>query len=179
MANSVADLCITNPDAYREKLYGLLGDDDPIEVLSRTADALAAFVRDNAPEHLRARPFEGKWTPNEIIGHLLDVEWTFGFRLRYIRCEDQPTILGMDQNLWVSQQRHNERDPADLVAAFRPLREENVHSWRALTPADLERTGNHVERGPESLGQMLRMEAGHDLSHIDQIRRYLKAVKGN
>jgi hypothetical protein len=48
--------------------------------------------------------------------------------------------------------------------------------WRRTSPADLERTGQHNERGPESLGVMLRLVAGHDLSHLDQITRYIQAV---
>ena len=37
--------------------------------------------------------------------------------------------------------------------------------------------GLHAERGEEKLGFMLRMNAGHDLSHIDQIRRYIAALE--
>jgi hypothetical protein len=46
-----------------------------------------------------------------------------------------------------------------------------------MSPADLQRTGQHNERGPESLAVMLRMLAGHDLSHLDQIARYIRAVR--
>ena len=43
--------------------------------------------------------------------------------------------------------------------------------------ANLQRTGQHNERGPESLAVMLPMMAGHDLSHLDQITRYIRAVR--
>jgi hypothetical protein len=46
-----------------------------------------------------------------------------------------------------------------------------------MSAADLQRTGQHNERGPESLGVMLRMVAGHDLSHRDQLTRYIQAVR--
>jgi hypothetical protein len=49
--------------------------------------------------------------------------------------------------------------------------------WRRTSPEDLKRTGQHNERGPESLGVMLRLLAGHDLSHLDQITRYVQAVQ--
>jgi hypothetical protein len=41
---------------------------------------------------------------------------------------------------------------------------------------DLHRAGRHNERGAESLGEMLRMTAGHDLNHLNQIARYLQAI---
>jgi hypothetical protein len=60
---------------------------------------------------------------------------------------------------------------------FRTLRQYNLALWKSMSPADLQRTGQHNERGPESLAVMLRMLAGHDLSHLDQIARYIRAVR--
>jgi hypothetical protein len=83
----------------------------------------------------------------------------------------------MNQDLWVAGQRHNEREPSELVDMFRTMRQFNLALWKRMSPADLKRTGQHNERGPESLGVMLRMLAGHDLSHLDQITRYIQAVR--
>ncbi|UCE61131.1 MAG: DinB family protein [Phycisphaerales bacterium] len=165
----------TNPDAYREKMDRLLGNREPISVISETPDVLDDIVGRHSPRDMRRRPFPGKWTPNEIIGHLADAEWVYGYRIRLVLCEDQPTILGMDQDLWVSGQRYNDREPADLLEMFRGLRSFNLPLWRQMAPSDFERAGKHNERGDESLGAMIRMLAGHDLSHIDQISRYLEA----
>lgn len=162
--------------AYRKKLDGFLGTQDPITVLAQSPDRFARFVADNLPKVMRTRPYPGKWTPNEIIGHLTDSEWVFGFRVRLILCEEKPTILGMDQDLWVAGQRLNDREPKDLLEMFRGLRSYNLAIWKQMTPADFARVGKHNERGEESLAQMLRMHAGHDLSHIDQITRYLAAA---
>lgn len=162
--------------AYQQKLLGLLGNRDPIDILSKTADVLAGVVEQNSPEVLRTRPFPGKWTPNEVIGHLSDSEWVYGYRIRLILCQDNPVILGMDQDLWVAGQKHNDRQPKDLGALFRNLRAGNLALWKQMTPNDLKRVGRHNERGEESLGLMLKMNAGHDLSHIDQITRYLQAI---
>jgi hypothetical protein len=176
MTQSQPGLWITDPEAYRAKMDRLLGDRDPLDVLSETPDSLSRIVADQPAGKMRSRPFPGKWTPSEILGHLTDAEWVFGFRMRLILCEQEPTIVGMDQDLWVSGLRHNDPDPSDLVAMFSGLRRYNLPLWRRMTSADLERSGRHNERGIESLGTMLRMCAGHDLSHIDQIRRYLEAA---
>ena len=92
---------------------------DPLEVLAQTASRLAAIVRAHSVTVLRTRPFEDKWTPNEIIGHLVDGEWVYGYRLRLIVSEDNPAILGTNQDLWVARQLHNEREPSELVDMFR------------------------------------------------------------
>jgi DinB family protein len=116
-------------------------------------------------------------TPNEVIGHLTDSEWVYGYRLRLILCEDDPAILGTNQDLWVAALRHNEREPSELVEVFCTLRQLSLAEWRRASPEHLGRTGHHNERGSESLGAMLRLLAGHDLSHLDQITRYIHAVE--
>lgn len=163
--------------AYREKMFYLLGDRNPLEVLAHTAPTLADIVGKHSATVLRARPFEGEWTPNEIIGHLTDGEWVDGYRLRLIICEDNPTILGTKQDSWVVRLGHNEREPLELIEVFQTLREFNLAVWRRMSALDLERIGQHNERGPESLGTMLRLLAGHDLSHLNQITRYIQTVR--
>jgi DinB superfamily len=177
MNTTVAQTWISNPDAYRRKLLGLVGDRNPLDIMAQTADSLMDIVNRHTTAQMRTRPFEGKWTPNEVIGHLTDSEWVYGYRMRLILSEDEPTILGMDQDRWVAAQRLNEREPRELVEMFRALRKFNLAVWKQLTPDDNKRFGNHNERGKESLGDLLPMMAGHDLSHVDQIKRYLEAVK--
>ena len=112
-----------------------------------------------------------------MIGHLTDSEWVDGYRLRLILGENAPAILGTKQDLWVSALRHNERDPSELVEIFRTLRHLNLAVWRRTPPEDFERISLHNERGSESLGVMLRLLAGHDLSHLAQITRYIEAIQ--
>jgi hypothetical protein len=42
---------------------------------------------------------------------------------------------------------------------------------------DLQRSGQHNERGVESLAVILQLLAGHDLSHLHQISRYIQALE--
>lgn len=167
-----------NTKAYQDKLLGLLGKREPLEVLAETPAVIARVVAEQRVETLRTRPFPGKWTPLEIIGHLCDAEWVYGYRTRLIACEERPAITSMDQDLWVAGQRYNEYEPRELAENFAALRRANLALFRRLSPAELSRAGVHAERGEEQLGLMRRMHAGHDLSHIDQITRYIAAVRG-
>ncbi|MCO6435892.1 MAG: DinB family protein [Phycisphaerae bacterium] len=166
-----------DPNAYRARMIEQLGGRDPITVFSETAHALGQLVSRFPARHFHRRPFPGKWTPCEVLGHLVDVEWTLGYRTRLILCQDRPRIPSMDQEQWASGQRHAEREPTELLAEFRALRGINLRLWRSLTDRDLDRTGNHEERGLESLRDILQMYAAHDLSHIDQLTRYLEAAQ--
>ena len=177
MSTAQAELRGPDPQPYSEKMSKLVGDRDPLAVLAQTASILDEIVRKHSSTVLRTRPFEGKWTPNEVIGHLADSELVYGYRLRLILCEDNPAIFGTNQDLWVAGQRHNEREPTDFVEMFRSLRLFNLALWKQMSPEDLKRAGQHNERGPESLGVILRLLAGHDLSHLDQITRYIHAAR--
>ena len=168
---------VSAPSSYRAKLFNLLAGRDPMELLGQTASSLADIVARQPAEILRGRAIQGKWTPNEIIGHLTDSEWVYGYRLRLILCEDQPAILGFRQDAWVASHHHNEREPSELVGIFRTLRVLNLSVWGRLSPQDLQRSGQHNERGPESLAVMLQLLAGHDLSHLHQIDRYILAIE--
>ncbi len=165
--------------AYQKKLEGLVGESDPLKVLGETVETLQKVVRETPAGLFRKRPFPGKWSPQEVLGHLSDAEWTMGFRTRTVLADNQPQIMAYDQERWVAAQDHNERDLGELLNTFVALRTANLQLWKKLTPAQLQRSGLHSERGQESLGQMLKMLAGHDRSHIDQIRRYLEGAKSS
>src|SRR5215469_9781944 len=126
---------VSAAEAYREKMFNLLGDKNPLDVMAQTASALAEIVSKHPAMVLRTRPFAGKWTPNEIIGHLTDSEWVYGYRLRLILSEDNPPILGTRQDAWVAALRYNELEPAELVEMFRSLRRLNLAEWRRIPPA--------------------------------------------
>ena len=170
---------IETPAEYLEKMRRLLGDRDPLEVLSATPALLVGIVRSNTVAQLKARPFEGKWTPNEILGHLVDIEWVFAFRVRRVLCDVDPAIEGFDQSRWVDRQGHNDGEPTDHLDAFSLLRSHNMALWRKVTPDDLNRTYHHQERGTETIATMRVLHAGHDLAHLDQLSRYLADIKSS
>ena len=56
------------------------------------------------------------------------------------------------------------------------MRAANLRLTRQLTASQLARYGVHTERGGESAGYTLRLLAGHDLVHLDQVGRIRRAV---
>lgn len=162
---------------YRERLEALLGQRDPIAVLSETSTLLEQIISQHSVQVLRQRPFAGKWTPNEILGHLADTEWMYGHRLRIIVLENQSEVSGWNQDHWVSVQNQNKRESVDFVECFRILRKENLILWKQVPESDYQRKVINKSRGEETLGVFLRLHAGHDLTHLDQINRYLEAIK--
>ncbi len=168
-----ADSERTQRTEMQQRLLELLGERDPMSVLAETPDRLDVIVRTHALAELRARPRTGRWTPNEILGHLVEHEHVMAVRIRVSRFEDEPLLPGYDQERWVAGQGHDAIDPRVHVRRFRLLREANLEQWSQLRGEEWGRVGRHGGRGPETLELMRRLHAGHDLAHLDQIGRYL------
>ena len=60
-----------------------------------------------------------------------------------------------------------------LGDAFRAAREANLALLKSLTPEQWKYYGMHSERGQETIEHTVRMLAGHDLNHLQQIERIL------
>lgn len=167
---------VTDPRAYQQRMRAQTGGRDPLEVLSETPPRIVALAASAPVEVLRRRPFEGKWTPVEILGHLLDCEIVFGHRIRTVWADERPAIIGIDQDKWVAAQRYNERDPVELAGQFASMRAINLASYRLIPLEAYGRVGVHNERGEETIADMLGYNAGHDLWHIEQFQRYARAA---
>jgi len=163
-------------EVYVQKLLAVLGDRNPFDVLGEQGTAVARAIAGLDAAALRRAEKPGKWSILEVIGHLVDTEIVYGYRVRMILTQDSPPLPGYDQDLWVSRLRHREGDPAEKMELLRRLRAENLRLYRSLSDAELERIGLHSERGPESIRKILRMMAAHDLVHRRQIDRIRKAV---
>ena len=50
------------------------------------------------------------------------------------------------------------------------LRETNLLLLKSLKPEQWKHYGVHSERGQESIELMVRMHAGHDINHLQQIQ---------
>ena len=75
------------------------------------------------------------------------------------------TLPGFDQGQWARLAS------AQALDMFRLLREANVRMFARLTAAEWQCHGIHAERGRMTVADLARQMAGHDINHIDQIRR--------
>jgi len=167
---------LADPQAYQRRLVRLVGDDDPAAVQAATGPAWRALVTEAGP-HLRTRPGPGEWSVLECLGHAVDGELVMSGRYRWALAEDDPEIVGYDQDRWVTALDHGRADPDDLLRLFDALRAANLALWNATVPGLRARTVRHRERGPESLGLMFTIIAGHDRFHLAQARRALTSVR--
>jgi hypothetical protein len=167
---------IEHARAYVAAILDLLGDQDPLTVLRATPAALDKVVS-LTPRDVLARPeAPGKWSMTQVLAHLADSDLVWGWRLRLVLAQDRPPLTGYDQDAWAARLGYAESDPRDSVAMFSILRKSNLRLIGRANPDDMQRVGVHVERGEESLAHHLKLYAGHDILHLNQLERIRQAV---
>ncbi|MEJ7811157.1 MAG: DinB family protein [Gemmatimonadaceae bacterium] len=167
----------SSPQApYAATLLAFLGDADPFAVMAALAPSLEAATLGLSDEALRRPEREGKWSVLQVIQHLTDNDLVYAYRVRMILTHDGFVMERYDRDRWASTLRYHDAPVADALAELRVIRARNLRLFRALGDAELERTGLHEERGPESIRTIVTLLAGHDLLHRAQIARIVRAV---
>lgn len=162
--------------AYTRALLDLLGDRDPLSIMRAQVGWLSAAVASRSRDELATPEREGKWSAGQVLCHLADAELVYGYRARKAVAESGYRMTGYDQDAWARELRYADTDPALALEQIAALRGLNLRWLAGLTDEELERYGEHPERGRESVRHMTRMMGAHDLLHRDQITRILAAT---
>jgi hypothetical protein len=161
------------PQQYVQRITGYAEGKQPLAVQAATAKKLDRLIKGLPAAKLRKRPAPDKWSVSEIAAHLADVEVAVGFRMRLILGAPGTPVAAFDQDSWVTSLHYEKRDPRKSVEQFRVAREANLALLKSLTPEQWKHYGMHAERGRETIEHMVRLLAGHDLNHLQQIERIL------
>jgi hypothetical protein len=161
------------PQQYTQRILGYVEAKPMLDVYRATPSRLDHLVNAVPIAELRRRPAADKWSAGEIAAHLADAEIVGAFRLRLILGSPGIAIVAYDQNAWVTSGHYDKRDPRQSVAQFRVLRESNLALLESLEPEQWQHYGVHAERGQESIEHIVRMFAGHDINHLQQIEKIL------
>src|SRR5436190_2112509 len=81
-----------------------LGDRDALEVLGETPIYLQKFAKKVGEEGINRAWAKGKWTANELILHLIQVEFVHGNRIRYALTTEDYTVQPFEQDAWVKRE---------------------------------------------------------------------------
>jgi hypothetical protein len=167
---------VTEFELYRQEILHALGSDDPIDVLRATSAEIDGLIAGAPEAALNHSPAPGEWSPRDVLSHLADSDLVTGMRVRMIVTQERPILVGYDQAAWTSRFGGIDQSAAETIARWRTLRLANIRIYESLSPEELQRVGAHTERGEESVELTVRMHAGHDRMHLDQVRRGLEAA---
>jgi hypothetical protein len=164
---------------YADSLIADLGDNDAMTVFADLVPRLRATLVEVGDVDLEAPEAPGRWSIRNVIDHLVDGDIVLAFRTRMVLAHDNPPLASYDQDLWTQNLARTRGTIDEALEELEVVRGMNTRLFQSLSETELQRTGLHSERGPESLDRMLKLYAGHDCRHLRQIRRIAEAVRGS
>lgn len=163
----------TEYDPYYVTYVSLVPETDVVAALAaQTTEMQDVFAF--LPEEKGAFAYaEGKWTLKELLGHLIDGERVFAYRVHRISRGDKTSIEGFEQDHYIEHAHSNDRSFADLLEEFNLLRRANLLMFENLRDDDWARTGT-ASGVPVSVRALAYIMVGHVRHHMRILReRYL------
>ena len=156
------------------------GDTPYIEELRRAVEEAAPRLLSLSEADAKRRPRPGKWSPAEIIGHLIDS--ASNNHQRFVRAQFQDDLVfpGYDQDAWVASQAYRDAHWSDLVTLWKSF---NIHIARIMEnfPAAIRnspRAEHNLDKlawqpvsadQPATLDYFMNDYVGHLKHHLAQI----------
>jgi len=147
-----------------------------LAIIDHTVPRLTAL----GDEASARRPSPGKWSPREIIGHLIDSASNNHQRFVRAQFQDHLTFAGYDQDAWVARQRYQDAPWRDLITLWasynrhlarvmasvpeptrtKPFARHNLHelAWQPVAASE-----------PATLDYFMHDYVGHLKHHLRQI----------
>jgi len=160
---------IANP--YSRRILAHVIDKDPVRILAATPSRLRRLTRGLSKVQLKKNAEKGKWSIAQLVNHLSDTEVVLAFRLRMAIAQSGSPLQAMDERKWADGLRYRNADVGRKLVVFETMRRDHVRMLKSLPKTVWRRYGMHQERGKETVTRMAQMYAGHDLNHLQQIRK--------
>jgi uncharacterized damage-inducible protein DinB len=163
---------------YASADIAAVGGDDAVDILLHLADSTEALFRSLAEPAERGMTYApGKWTLKQVLGHLVDDERIFAYRLLCVARGEEGELPGFDENRYAATGEFDRRSLDDLLAEYASVRAATLDMLRGLPESAWARRGrvNGYECSVRGLAFHI---AGHELHHHRTVReRYVPRLE--
>ena len=158
---------------YYKQYIDLAGDLPLTEALESGLIATKKFFETLAYAKLNYQYAEGKWTPKEILLHLIDTERVFCYRALYFARNIGSSIEGFDENVFAANSNGSSRELDDLLKEYSVVRNATLALFNSLN-TDVSANGGIANGSPLTVRSIGFIICGHEIHHRRIIEeRYL------
>ncbi|GAB5399350.1 MAG: DinB family protein [Aureisphaera sp.] len=160
-------------NTYYKQYIDLTGNKPILESLEHGLSATKAFFDDIPLDKHDYQYADGKWTPREVLLHIIDTERVFAYRaLQFARAENV-VIKGFDQDEFAMTARPVKRTMEELLHEYAAVRNATIAMTKSFSGDTLKRRGE-ASGSPLSVLAALSIISGHEIHHAHIIsERYL------
>lgn len=169
---------ITKPQSgeyahFYETYVSLVNTTDITALLSELKQSTFNFFDSLPADKADYAYAEGKWTIKQLLGHMIDAERVFAFRLLCFSRGDKNNLPGFDENSYVETGGFENRSLTSLAEEFKAVRTGNILMLQGISHEQSLLIGI-ANKYPVSVRALAYIMAGHELHHLRIIKeRYL------
>lgn len=159
--------------SYQHRYIQVVMGDDAIKTLSENISIVDNFFKNIPIEKLHFRYSEGKWTPLEMLGHIIDTEKILLYRALSVARGEKQSLLGFEEEEYVKATNFDKKSLRSLLLQYKAQRKSTVLFFKSLGKRELGRMGK-ANQLPTNARVLAWFIAGHELHHLNILReRYL------
>jgi hypothetical protein len=160
--------------AKYSRYMDLVPEDDICAALEQQHSLTVSLLREIPDSLVDYRYAPGKWTTRDVIGHILDTDRIFGFRLMSFARDDNYPLSSADQDLYVRTGEFSRYPLSEWIEEYSLIRKSNISLIRHLPAEAWDRIGT-VSGIAISVRAIAYFMAGHERYHLGILQnRYLK-----
>jgi enterochelin esterase-like enzyme len=155
---------------YAQGYIDLIAEgNDPLALLRQQPAELHRDLARLTEAQALLRYAPGKWTPKEMLLHIIDTERIFTYRaLRFARGDAQE-LPGFNENEFAAASEANDRPMSSLLTEYHAVRAATLALFGSFTEAQLDRVGL-ANGGAASVRALVFITAGHERHHLAILR---------
>jgi DinB superfamily len=160
-------------NSYQHHYIQTVIGNDAIDSLKKNLLFVEDFFKNIPQEKLLFRYDEEKWTPLEILGHIIDTERILCYRALSVARGEKQSLLGFEEDDYVKATNFNAQSLRSLILQYKAQRKSTILLFKSFDKRELERMGlaNNLPTNARVLAWFV---AGHELHHLNILKeRYL------
>jgi hypothetical protein len=151
---------------------------DLTKFLVETPAVINQLTADLSESAARWKPSDDEFSAVEHLCHLRDIEREgYAARITKILQEEQPFLPDLGGSRLAQERDYNRQELRAAFDAFNQSRQENVSLIKALSPAQLNRSGEFENVGPITLEKLLLMMREHDEAHLQELKALVTSLR--
>jgi len=151
--------------AFYATYLNLTSGNDYEKQITVQNEALIKYFHDKGPEWSEKAYAEGKWTPKEVLGHIIDTERIMTFRALCFARGEKASLPGFDQDPYVLNARFGEVPTELLLKDFVAQRKALLTMMKILPESSLDHVG-HANGNPITPRALFWIIPGHLTHHL-------------